>query len=61
MASKKKIKKAIESLEKQIKKHEEKVKSYKGKNYALIGYWQKEIEERKRQKQKKEEKLNREK
>ena len=44
MASKKKIEKGIESLEKQIEKHKEKVKEYEGKNYALIEYWEKEIQ-----------------
>ena len=44
MANKKKIEKSIESLEKQIEKHKEKVKEYAGKNYALIEYWEKEIQ-----------------
>lgn len=41
---KKKIKKAIESLKKRKKEHEEKLKTYDGKNYALKEYWEKEIE-----------------
>ena len=41
---KKKRRKKVESLEKQKSKHIEKVKSYTGKNYALMGYWEKEIE-----------------
>ena len=40
----KKRKKKIESLEKQKDKHVEKIKSYIGKNYALMDYWEKEIE-----------------
>lgn len=40
---KKKIAKSIESLEKQKEKHKNKIKSYEGKNYALIEYWEKEI------------------
>ena len=40
---KKKIKKKIESLEKQKQKHVEKIKDYGGKNFALLDYWEKEI------------------
>ncbi len=44
MASKKKVEKSIDSLERQIEKHKEKVREYIGKNYALIEYWEKEIQ-----------------
>lgn len=57
MADRKKIKKSIESLDKQIKEHKEKVRSYEGVNYALLDYWEKEIEVFQEQKEKKEEKL----
>jgi len=57
MVSKKKIKKAIESLDRQIREHEEKVKAYSGKDYTLSEYWKKEIEVRKKQKAEKERKL----
>ncbi len=40
---KKKIKKSIESLEKQKEEHRGKINSYDGKNYTLIEYWEKEI------------------
>lgn len=40
---KKKIKKSIESLEKQKQEHREKIEDYDGKNYALLDYWEKEI------------------
>ena len=53
MANKKKVEKSIESLEKQIEKHKEKVKEYEGKNYALIEYWEKEIRTMKEEKMRK--------
>lgn len=59
MVNKKKIKKSIESLDKQIKEHEEKIKDYCGKDYTLLEYWKKEIEVRKKQKEKKLKKLRR--
>lgn len=59
MDNKKKIKKSIESFGEQIEKHEEKIKGYRGKDYALIDYWNKEIEGLEKQKKKKEEKLER--
>jgi len=40
---KKKRKRKIESLEKRIKEHKKKILEYKGKNYALVDYWEKEI------------------
>tara|TARA_Y100000310_G_scaffold150569_2_gene150054 strand:+ start:5250 stop:5426 length:177 start_codon:yes stop_codon:yes gene_type:complete len=42
---KKKSLKKIKSLEIQKEKHKEKLKSYEGQNYALIEYWEKEIEQ----------------
>jgi len=42
MDKKKRLKK-IKSLEEQKEKHEKKIKSYEGKNYALLEYWEKEI------------------
>ena len=44
MANKNKIKKGIESIEKQIEKHKDKIKDYERKNYALLEYWEHEIE-----------------
>ena len=40
---KKRRKKKIESLKKQKDEHLKKIQTYKGKNYALIDYWEKEI------------------
>ena len=57
MASKKKIKKSIESLDQQIREHEKKIEDYNGKDYILIPYWKKEIKIRKTQKAEKEKKL----
>jgi chromosome segregation ATPase len=57
---KRKIKKSIESFEKRILEHENKIKEYKekdGRNETLIGYWQDEIEKFKKFKKEKEEKL----
>ena len=42
---KNKIKKSIESFEKRKKEHEEKLKTYEGKNYSLKEYWEKEIKQ----------------
>ena len=50
MASKKKIEKGIESVEKEIEKHKDKIKNYEGKNYTLIEYWGKEIESMEKEK-----------
>ena len=47
MGIKKKIRKSIEIFDKRIKEHEEKIETYKqsgGVNYALLDYWEKEIE-----------------
>jgi recombinational DNA repair ATPase RecF len=42
---KKKRKKKIESLEKQRKRHLKKIKDYKGKNYAVMEYWEREVKD----------------
>ena len=60
MDKKKKIIKSIESFEKIIKEHEEKISDYKktsGKDYSLIEYWEDEIERFRKQKEEEEEKL----
>ncbi len=60
MGKKKKIEKSIKSFEKQIKKHKEKLENYQtagGKDYALIDYWEQEIERLKKFKEDEEEKL----
>ena len=44
MVSKDKKRKKIKSLEKQRREHLDKIEDYEGKNYALIEYWKKEIE-----------------
>ncbi len=43
MDRKKRLKK-IESLQKQIQKHKDKIAHYEGKNDALVDYWEKEID-----------------
>lgn len=43
MASKKKKRKKIKSLEKQKQEHIEKIEDYKGKDYTLPEYWEKEV------------------
>ena len=58
MASKKKIEKSIESYQKRIEEHLQKVKKYSGKNEFLIDYWNKEIKEFQRKKKEKKNKLN---
>ena len=45
MGKKKKLKKSIESIELQQRKHQNKIENYKGKDYTLIPYWKKEIEQ----------------
>jgi hypothetical protein len=57
MVKKKKIKKSIESYGERIREHEDKIKNYSGEEDYLIGYWEKEIEEFKKKKKEKEEKL----
>lgn len=64
MGKKKKIKKSMESFEKQKKKHEEKIRAYiesGGKNPKLIDYWKGEIEIFESKKKEQEEKLARKK
>ena len=52
---KKRLKKGIESLDKQIKLHEEKLKkAEEDDNLELAGYYRKEIEAKKRDKEEKE-------
>ena len=57
MGKEKRIKKAIESLEKHKEAHLEKMDK-EGKNYALRDYWQKEIGKFEREIEKKKRKLN---
>ena len=61
MAKAKKIKKSIENLEKRKKEHEDKMAQYEkqgGKNYALLEYWEKEIERFDDEIEKQKEKIN---
>lgn len=44
MVNKKKKLKKIGSLKKRKQEHIEKIENYEGRNYALINYWEKEIE-----------------
>ena len=60
MGKKKKLKKSIESLQKQIEIHKEKIKQYSGPKEFLIDYWQKQIDEFEKQKKKRETKLEKE-
>ena len=53
MDRKNKLKKGINSLEKQIAKHEKKIAEYHGPKDTLIGYWQYEIQCMKREKHRK--------
>ena len=56
---KKRLQKGIDSLEKQIKLHEEKLKKAKeDDNIELAGYYQKEIEAKKKDKQEKQRMLD---
>ena len=56
---KKRLQKGIDSLEKQIKLHEEKLKKAKeDDNIELAGYYQKEIEAKKKDKQEKQKMLD---
>lgn len=56
----KRLKKGIESLQKQIQLHEEKLKKAQEEGkLELIGYYQKEIESKKKDKEKKERLLKR--
>jgi hypothetical protein len=55
--SKKKIKKSIESFDKLIEEHEGKIKNYPGKKDYLIPYWNKQIEDFGKEKEKLKRKL----
>ena len=56
---KKRLQKGIESLEKQIRLHEEKLnKAEEEDNIELVSYYRKEIEAKKRDKEKKERMLD---
>ena len=56
---KKRLQKGIESLEKQIKLHEDKLKkAEKDDNIELSGYYKKEIEAKRKDKEEKERLLN---
>ena len=57
MGKKKKIEKAIKSLERQIKKHKEKILEYQGKKDYLKDYWKGEIKNYKQQIEKLKKKL----
>jgi len=56
MSNQKKIKKSIESLEKQIERHKDKIKSGKVSE-VILDYWEKEIEIFEREIEKKKKKL----
>jgi len=61
MGWKKKLKKSIESFQKRIEEHEKKKEEYVksgGKDYSLLGYWEKEIERLKKFKKDEEDKLD---
>lgn len=53
----KRLKKGIESIEKQIKLHREKIKRFGDEKDYLEGYWEKQIEVFEKEKKKKERKL----
>ena len=55
--SKKRIKKSIESIEKLIKEHKNKIEEYDGKKDFLIDYWKKQVEVFEREKEKEKKKL----
>jgi len=57
---KKRLKKGVESLQKQIVIHEEKKKlAEEGKNYELVAYYKREIEAKKKAKEEKKDILER--
>ena len=60
MDRKKRLKKGIISLEKQISEHQKKIEEYKGPKDFLIDYWEKEIEGFKKEKKEKEKKFKKE-
>lgn len=55
--SKKRIEKSVESYDKLIKEHKEKIDNYKGPKEYLFHYWEKQIETFKREKEKEEKKI----
>ena len=57
MGRRKRLKKAILGLEKQILKHEQKIQEYRGPKKILIDYWEGEIERMKKVRDKKQNKL----
>ena len=57
MGKNKKLRKSIESFEKRIKEHENKIEEYSGENNFLINYWEKEIKNFKKKKGERERKL----
>ncbi|MFQ5531509.1 MAG: hypothetical protein ACE5ES_02740 [Candidatus Nanoarchaeia archaeon] len=57
MKSKKGIKKSIESFDKLIEEHKEKIEKFGHEQSWLKDYWEKQIEEFEKQKEKEEKKL----
>lgn len=57
MGREKRLRIGVESIEEQIRKHEQKILEYEGKNVYVIDYWNKDIQRLKREKEKKERKL----
>jgi len=57
MGKKRKIKKAIESLQKRIDEHRKKIEEYDGANEFIRGYWEKEIKTYEKQKAEKQDKM----
>jgi len=57
MKSKKRIEKSIESFDKLIKEHKEKIEKFGNKKPWLKDYWEYQIEEFEHQKEKEEKKL----
>jgi hypothetical protein len=57
MGKNRKIKKAIQSLQRRIDEHKQKIAEYQGKNEFVMKYWEKEIETYEKQKTEKEKRL----
>jgi hypothetical protein len=57
MKSKKKIEKSVESFERLIEEHKEKIEKYGNEQPWLTDYWGKQIEEFEKQKEKEKKKL----
>lgn len=57
MGKNKKLRKSIESFEKRIKEHEEKIEGFESADSFLKDYWEKEIVHFRKLKQEKEQKL----